>query len=181
MQTLQTMEAMNVRGSLASSIESLSNINQDLHLKLQQQRMATMMFGGDSQKGESSVALNGFGNQKLLQPVSFKNLAISKPENLPAGSSINGGPSRVVVSHGGGWTRDETAVAGCETRRRWQEDRVVVSSGGLAGSRGEKKKQRRRQRNSGSGSGSTRGGGSGSTNLQREMAAARARKKGFCF
>ncbi|QCD87449.1 hypothetical protein DEO72_LG3g1985 [Vigna unguiculata] len=69
MQTLQTMEAMNVHGSLASSIESLSNINQDLHLKLQQQRMATMMFGGDSQKGESSVALNGFGNQKLLQPL----------------------------------------------------------------------------------------------------------------
>jgi len=69
-----------------------------LHLKLQQQRMATMMFGGDSQKGESSVALNGFGNQKLLQPVSFQNLAISKPENLPAGSSINGGPSGETVT-----------------------------------------------------------------------------------
>ncbi|QCD83687.1 hypothetical protein DEO72_LG2g4034 [Vigna unguiculata] len=73
---------------------------------------------------------------------------------------------------------------------------MVVSSGGLAGSRGEKKNQRRRQRNSGNGSGSTRGGGSGSTelallewpklaasrrNLQRAMAAARARKKGLCF
>ncbi|BAT75101.1 hypothetical protein LR48_Vigan01g146100 [Vigna angularis] len=98
MQTLQTMEAMNVHSNLASSIESLSNINQDLHLKLQQQRMATMMFGGDSQKGESSAALNGFGNQKLLQPVSFQNLAISKPENLPAGSSINGGPSGETVT-----------------------------------------------------------------------------------
>ncbi|KAL9327375.1 hypothetical protein ACSQ67_008020 [Phaseolus vulgaris] len=94
MQTLQTMEAMNVHSSLASSIESLSNINQDLHLKLQQQRMATMMFGGDSQKGESSVALNGFGNQK----VSSQSLAISKPENLPAVSSINGGPSGETVT-----------------------------------------------------------------------------------
>ncbi|QCD87180.1 hypothetical protein DEO72_LG3g1714 [Vigna unguiculata] len=75
----------------------------------------------------------------------------------------DGARARVVVSHGGGWRRDETAVAGCETRRRWwQEAGVVVSSGGLAGRRGEKKKQRRR-------------------NLQREMAAARARKKGFCF
>ncbi|QCD99948.1 hypothetical protein DEO72_LG7g1235 [Vigna unguiculata] len=104
--------------------------------------------------------------------------------------------ARVVVSRGGGWTRDETAVAGCETRRRWQEARVVVSSGGLAGSHGEKKKQRRRQRNSDSGSDSTRGGGSGSTelallewpelaesrrNLQREMAAAHARKNGVLF
>ena len=79
-----------------------------------------------------------------------------------------------------------------------QDETAVVggSRGGLAGSHGEKKRQQRRQRNSGSGSGSTRGGGSGSTelallewpelpeshrNLQREMAAARARKKGFCF
>ncbi|QCD81970.1 hypothetical protein DEO72_LG2g2302 [Vigna unguiculata] len=33
-----------------------------------------------------------------LQPVSFQNLAISKPENLPAGSSINGGPSGETVT-----------------------------------------------------------------------------------
>ena len=102
----------------------------------------------------------------------------------------------VVVSRGGGWTRDETTVAGCETRRRWQEARVVVSSGGLAESRREKKRQRRRQRNSGSGSDSTRGGGSGSTelallewpelaesrrNLQREMAAGAREEEGVLF
>ena len=68
-------------------------------------------------------------------------------------------------SRGGGWTRDETAVAGREMRRRWQEARVVVSSGGLAGSRKENKRRRQRNSGSGSGSGSTRGGGSGSTEL----------------
>ena len=73
---------------------------------------------------------------------------------------------------------------------------MVVSSGGLAESRREKKRQRRRQRNSGSGSDSTRGGGSGSTelallewpelaesrrNLQREMAAGAREEEGVLF
>jgi len=59
------------------------------------------------------------------------------------------------------WSR--VVVAGRETRRPWQGARVVISGGGLAGSRGEKRRQRRRQRNGSSGS--TRGGGSGSTEL----------------
>ncbi|TKY58740.1 Dof zinc finger protein DOF5.7 [Spatholobus suberectus] len=96
------MQSMNVHSSLASSIESLSNINQDLHLKLQQQRLA-MMFGGDSQKGDNGVSLsqpvNGFDNQKLLQPVLFQNLEISKPEeSLPPGSSVKEGPTADTVT-----------------------------------------------------------------------------------
>ncbi|XP_027364523.1 dof zinc finger protein DOF5.7-like [Abrus precatorius] len=90
------MNSMNVHSSLASSIESLSNINQDLHLKLQQQRLA-MIFGGDSQKADSGVSLsppvNSIGNQNKLQPVFFQNLEISKPEILPGGNGFRkGGP-----------------------------------------------------------------------------------------
>ncbi|KAM6563993.1 hypothetical protein CsatB_023991 [Cannabis sativa] len=49
-----------VHTNLASSIESLSSINQDLHWKLQQQRLATMLFGGDQthQKDETLVNSN---------------------------------------------------------------------------------------------------------------------------
>ncbi|KAK7317652.1 hypothetical protein RJT34_02066 [Clitoria ternatea] len=109
--------ALNVQGSsvnLASSIESLSNINQDLHLKLQQQRLAIMFGSVDNQKVDSNVSLsgsaapvnnnndhrnsnnnnNGLENQtQKLQPVLFQNIEVSKAENLPAVSSVREGSS----------------------------------------------------------------------------------------
>ncbi|XP_065875388.1 dof zinc finger protein DOF5.7 [Euphorbia lathyris] len=73
--------SMNVHTNLASSIESLSSINQDLHWKLQQQRLA-MLFGGDDQKDSSvnsSLPIENHQPQKP-QPILFQNLEISKPE-----------------------------------------------------------------------------------------------------
>ncbi|XP_023552947.1 dof zinc finger protein DOF5.7-like [Cucurbita pepo subsp. pepo] len=52
---------------LASSIESLSYLNQDLHWRLQQQRLG-MIYGDHDQ------------NQKFLQPISFQSLETPKQE-----------------------------------------------------------------------------------------------------
>ncbi|KAK7252452.1 hypothetical protein RIF29_36393 [Crotalaria pallida] len=84
------MSSMNLHSStnLASSIESLSSINQDLHWKLQQQRLA-MLFGGENQKDGGNLE-----NQRP-QPILFQNLEISKPETFSIGGSRKeeGGPS----------------------------------------------------------------------------------------
>ncbi|GMI86557.1 STOMATAL CARPENTER 1 [Hibiscus trionum] len=79
--------SLNVNSSLASSIESLSSINQDLHWKLQQQRLA-MLFDGENQKENSTTvysapALDENQAEKPL-PILFQNLEVSKPENVPA-------------------------------------------------------------------------------------------------
>nr|XP_043618336.1 dof zinc finger protein DOF5.7-like [Erigeron canadensis] len=76
--------------NIASSIESLSSINQDLHWKLQQHRLATL-YGGRS----TSVGAGGETEQQInqqnhivieqqpqvqkLQPILFQNLDIPKP------------------------------------------------------------------------------------------------------
>ncbi|KAJ8765519.1 hypothetical protein K2173_014641 [Erythroxylum novogranatense] len=76
--------SMNVHSSLASSIESLSSLNQDLHWKLQQQRLA-MLFGEESSQKENSITISSVdeGNQtQKLQPILFQNLEISKPETF---------------------------------------------------------------------------------------------------
>ncbi|XP_030528410.1 dof zinc finger protein DOF5.7 [Rhodamnia argentea] len=82
--------SMKVDSNLATSIESLSSINQDLHWKLQQQRLA-MLFGGDDNNHRNAKADNGGGDavssinlsaaatledqpQNLRQPVLFQNL-----------------------------------------------------------------------------------------------------------
>ena len=76
---IQGMSSMNVHGSLASSIESLSSINQDLHWKLQQQRLA-MLFGSDNEKDNGGVSPVNLENQTHKpQPILFQNLEISKP------------------------------------------------------------------------------------------------------
>ncbi|KAM0021934.1 putative transcription factor C2C2-Dof family [Helianthus debilis subsp. tardiflorus] len=66
---------------LASSIESLSSINQDLHWKLQQQRLS-MLFGGggenDDQRQQKQQVVLEPHHQKL-QPILFQNLETSKP------------------------------------------------------------------------------------------------------
>ncbi|XP_076911837.1 dof zinc finger protein DOF5.7-like [Bidens hawaiensis] len=67
----------NNNNNLASSIESLSSINQDLHWKLQQQRFSILSGGG----GEK------------LQPILFQNLETSKP----AQSSMNGDSRKETV------------------------------------------------------------------------------------
>ncbi|GMI67973.1 STOMATAL CARPENTER 1 [Hibiscus trionum] len=69
--------SLNINSSLASSIESLSSINQDLHWKLQQQRLA-MLFDGENQKENSANQA-----QKPL-PILFQNLEVSKPDNISA-------------------------------------------------------------------------------------------------
>ena len=93
--------APGVHSNLASSIESLSSINQDLHWKLQQQRLSAMLFGsnssGESQKEGvvSSSVVNSLGNSHQMAaavvaqepqlsstsvPILFQNLDISRPD-----------------------------------------------------------------------------------------------------
>ncbi|XP_028754602.1 dof zinc finger protein DOF5.7-like [Neltuma alba] len=78
---IQGMSSMNVNCNLASSIESLSSVNQDLHWKLQQQRLA-MLFGGDDngQKDDGVSAVTLENQIQRPQPILFQNLEISKPE-----------------------------------------------------------------------------------------------------
>ncbi|XVE83040.1 hypothetical protein DITRI_Ditri16bG0054900 [Diplodiscus trichospermus] len=88
---IQEMGSLNVNSSLASSIESLSSINQDLHWKLQQQRLA-MLFGGENQKENSTtVSSVPLENQaQKPQPILFQNLEVSKPEISAVGNPIKG-------------------------------------------------------------------------------------------
>nr|XP_043634897.1 dof zinc finger protein DOF5.7-like [Erigeron canadensis] len=89
---------------LASSIESLSSINQDLHWKLQQQRLA-MLFGGgggsdkesDHQQQKKQVDFEQPAAQKL-QPILFQNLEISKP----AQSLMDGDPRKGIAGGASG-------------------------------------------------------------------------------
>ncbi|XP_020080063.1 dof zinc finger protein DOF5.7 [Ananas comosus] len=66
------------RSSIASSIESLSSINQDLHWKLQQQRLA-MFFGGETYKesGASSALPGHFLEGSFHAPDGSKSQAAS--------------------------------------------------------------------------------------------------------
>lgn len=61
----------NVHSNLASSIESLSSINQDLHWKLQQQRLA-MLFGADNSQKDTQMSTSGGAgiiNSSILNPL----------------------------------------------------------------------------------------------------------------
>ncbi|KAJ8543982.1 hypothetical protein K7X08_025600 [Anisodus acutangulus] len=77
---VQEMGSIGVRhGTMTSSIESLSSLNQDLHWKLQQQRLA-MLFGGENQKENivsSSIPLENQNQIQKPQPILFQNLEIS--------------------------------------------------------------------------------------------------------
>ncbi|CAL0331558.1 unnamed protein product [Lupinus luteus] len=84
------MSSMNLHNpNLASSIESLSSINQDLHWKLQRQRLSTL-FGGDNQKDGSNLE---FSHTQRPEPILFQNLEISNPETFSIGCSRKEGPS----------------------------------------------------------------------------------------
>ncbi|XP_038881356.1 dof zinc finger protein DOF5.7-like [Benincasa hispida] len=97
------VNSLNVDTSLASSIESLSSMNQDLHWKLQQQRLA-MLFGPgqnnpaiEKYRGVSSpIALEDHGQE--LNPCSFRNLGISKPEACNSSDFSNARKETVAVT-----------------------------------------------------------------------------------
>ncbi|XP_057758877.1 dof zinc finger protein DOF5.7-like [Arachis stenosperma] len=78
--------------NIASSIESLSSMNQDLHWKLQQQRLA-MLFGGgasgDDANNNQQKDVAGGGGLEKPQPILFQNLD---------GSSINRKEENTVIA-----------------------------------------------------------------------------------
>jgi hypothetical protein len=88
---IQGMSSMNIHSNVASSIESLSSMNQDLHWKLQQQRLSMLFGGGENQQKENNQT------EKPLQPILFQNLEATKQDggNFSVGNSrresINGG------------------------------------------------------------------------------------------
>ncbi|KAI3824338.1 hypothetical protein L1987_05796 [Smallanthus sonchifolius] len=79
--------------SLTSSIQTLSSLNQDLHWKLQQQRLA-MLFGGGGGDGGGGGSGSGSGEndhqrqhqkESVLQPILFQNLETSRKEVSSSG------------------------------------------------------------------------------------------------
>ncbi|KAK9069439.1 hypothetical protein SSX86_011343 [Deinandra increscens subsp. villosa] len=63
--------------NLTSSIESLSSINQDLHWRLQQQRLATLLTGGGENEQQNQLVAES--QAQKLQPIFFQNLEVPKP------------------------------------------------------------------------------------------------------
>ncbi|KAD7478520.1 hypothetical protein E3N88_01656 [Mikania micrantha] len=90
--------------NLASSIESLSSINQDLHCKLQQQRLA-MLFGGGGENNEQHQKKQTViePHHQRLQPILFQNLETSKSLK----SSMDGDPKK------------DTDAGGCNILTEW--------------------------------------------------------------
>ncbi|XVF17384.1 hypothetical protein REPUB_Repub10bG0117000 [Reevesia pubescens] len=98
---IQEMGSLNVNSSLASSIESLSSINQDLHWKLQQQRLATL-FGGDQNQKENNTtvsSVNPLDQNQAQKPQSilFQNLELSKPEISGVGNPRKGSSNETAT------------------------------------------------------------------------------------
>ncbi|CAN1216074.1 Dof zinc finger protein DOF5.7 [Linum perenne] len=88
--------SMNVNTSLASSIESLSCMNQDLHWKLQQQRLA-MLFGDSSSSDQHNKDGRGGGESgvELEKPQSilFRDLGELNNNNMKHQQDRAGGES----------------------------------------------------------------------------------------
>ncbi|KAI3767790.1 hypothetical protein L2E82_18197 [Cichorium intybus] len=84
---LTSFQNIGATNNLASSIESLSSINQDLHWKLQQQRLAALFSNGgcgaagggetDQQQPQNQIVIES--QAQKLQPILFHNLEIPKP------------------------------------------------------------------------------------------------------
>ncbi|GJS86065.1 DOF zinc finger protein DOF5.7-like protein [Tanacetum coccineum] len=75
---LASFQEFGITNNLASSIESLSCINQDLHRKLQQQRRASLFSGvGGETEQQHQIILDS--EAQKLQPIMFQNLETSKP------------------------------------------------------------------------------------------------------
>ncbi|XP_058772132.1 dof zinc finger protein DOF5.7-like [Vicia villosa] len=106
--SIQGMNFMNVNTTTTTTttsssntnlaIESLSCMNQDLHLKLQQQRLATM-FGGDDDDKKDGITISGndlvsqVSGIEKAQPILFQNLENSKAEMFQ-GVGDDGGDMR---------------------------------------------------------------------------------------
>ncbi|GFY90766.1 Dof-type zinc finger DNA-binding family protein [Actinidia rufa] len=75
---LSSVQEIGCSMNIASSIESLSSINQDLHWKLQQQRLA-MLFGGENGHQNKEIGSDHVVERPQVQPIRFQNLEISKP------------------------------------------------------------------------------------------------------
>jgi hypothetical protein len=85
-----------VSRSIASSIESLSFINQDLHWKLQQQRLATMFFGPPPSSAFAAVHVEG---------------APAVPEHISGPFlQMGGAPSMEAVPTATSWFMDSSYV-----------------------------------------------------------------------
>ncbi|CAA2966767.1 dof zinc finger protein DOF5.7-like [Olea europaea var. sylvestris] len=78
--------SLNVHSSLETSIESLSSINQDLHWKLQQQRLA-MHFVEEIRKENCASSVNLEPPIQKPEALLFQNLEIAKKEASGFGSS----------------------------------------------------------------------------------------------
>ncbi|KAK1410628.1 hypothetical protein QVD17_37165 [Tagetes erecta] len=114
MGTTTSNHIYHIKTDLATSIESLSSINQDLHWKLQQQRLG-MLFGGENdeqqQQKKKQVVLETHDHDQKLQPILFHNLETSKPVQ----SSMDGDHSRKQTGSGCGlateWFFDNNGYA----------------------------------------------------------------------
>ncbi|KAK4263064.1 hypothetical protein QN277_028540 [Acacia crassicarpa] len=125
--------SMNVQSSLASPIESLSSINQDLHWKLQQQRLA-MLFGGDSttatvaglKDNRAAISAVNLENQSRrhhqksssTHPILFQNLEISsKPAEMicpvVVGNSRRDTPTELFFGSSYASVTPTQTMAGC--------------------------------------------------------------------
>lgn len=91
--------SLNVHSNLANTIESLSSMNQNLHWKLQQERLA-MLEPNEIQKP---------------QPILFQNLEISKPEACGIGSSRKEGNETPSGNLSTEWFFDSTYAPGTTT------------------------------------------------------------------
>ncbi|MCL7025478.1 hypothetical protein MKW94_017457 [Papaver nudicaule] len=96
--------SLNIHSNLASSIESLSCVNQDLHWKLQQQRLGMLFGTGDQQMKEISDMNESHHHQKQkpLQPILFQNLEITKPDDQVTVAISKSGTADSIVVGGNG-------------------------------------------------------------------------------
>ncbi|KAL7603405.1 dof zinc finger protein DOF5.7 [Lactuca sativa] len=95
---LTSFQDIGATNNLATSIESLSSINQDLHWKLQQQRLAALFSTGggggggggggqsDQQQQQNQIVIES--QAQKLQPILFHNLEIPKPSQTSMASDL---------------------------------------------------------------------------------------------
>ncbi|GJT05237.1 DOF zinc finger protein DOF5.7-like protein [Tanacetum coccineum] len=98
---LASFQEFGITNKLASSIESLSSINQDLHWKLQQQQRLSSLFsgvGGETEQ-QHQIVLDSMQAQKL-QPIMFPDLETSKPSQTEWFFDGNYAQVNVDQSHG---------------------------------------------------------------------------------
>ncbi|GJW22191.1 hypothetical protein Tco_0032813 [Tanacetum coccineum] len=96
-----SFQEFGITNKLASSIESLSSINQDLHWKLQQQQRLSSLFsgvGGETEQ-QHQMVLDSMQAQKLL-PIMFPDLETSKSSQTEWFFDGNYAQVNVDQSHG---------------------------------------------------------------------------------